>query len=132
MSAPSCSVLACGTSRRQRRHPSGAAHHLRARPEVLFGGAIEAEYASDTSNAFILGIDARRGRNLARFAPISQNCLRDDVKQWFRFRLGAGYSFSTIDAGCQSLRRFSVFLDEHPEVRGHRDISRELLEAFLV
>ena len=113
---------------------SGAAHHLRARPEVLAGGGdiVDAAYASDTWDATVLGIATRRGRGIARFEVISQLWFREAVKEWSRFRLGAGYSFRTIDAGCQSLRRFSLFLDEHPEVRDHRDLTRELLERFLL
>lgn len=112
---------------------SGAARHLRPRLEVLTGsgGAIEAEYAKDTWDAHVLGIAARRGRNIARFAPIEQEWLRDSIKQWSRFRLGAGYSFTTIDTGAQTLARFSRFLSEHPDVCGPPDITRELLETFL-
>ena len=97
---------------------SGAARHLRDRPEVLAGGggAVEAEYAKDTWDAAVLGITARRGRSVARFGVIQQDWLRDAVKRWSRFRLGAGYSFSTIDSGAQSLARWSLFLAERPEV----------------
>jgi len=92
---------------------SGAARHLRARHDVLAGGGdiVDAVYASDTWDATVLGIAARRGRGVARFGVISQPWFREAVKEWSRFRLGAGYSFTTIDAGCQSLRRFSLFLD---------------------
>jgi integrase len=113
---------------------SGAARHLRARPEVLAGGGdiVDLAYTSDTWDATVLGIPARRGRSVARFGVISQPWFREAVKEWSRFRLGAGYSFTTIDTGCQSLRRFSLFLDEHPEVRDHRDLTRDLLERFLL
>jgi integrase len=112
---------------------SGAARHLRARPELLLGGgdAVEAEYANDTWDAAILGIAARRGRNFAHFGVIHQVWLREAIKRWSRFRLGAGYSFTTIDAGAQALARWSIFLDERPAVAGPADITRELLESFL-
>ena len=79
---------------------SGAARHLRPRPEVLSGGgaAVEVEYARDTWDAAVLGIEARRGRNLAHFEVIEQAWLREAIKRWSRFRLGAGYTFTTIDA----------------------------------
>ncbi len=112
---------------------SGAARHLRARPEVLSGGGdvVEAEYARDIWDAAVLGIAARRGRNLVHFGVIRQPWLRDAVKTWSRFRLGAGYAFNTIDAAAQALARWSIFLDERPDVAGPADITRELLESFL-
>jgi hypothetical protein len=113
---------------------SGAARHLRPRPEVLDGGgdSVEAEYAKDTWDAFRLGVPARRGRNIARFGTIRQQWLREAIKRWSRFRLAAGYSFSTIDSGSQSLTRFSMFLTEHPEVHNQAGITRELLEEFFL
>lgn len=113
---------------------SGAARHLRPRPEVVAGGGdvVEAEFAADRWDAFVLGVPARRGRNIARFASIEQPWLREAVKSWSRFRLGAGYSFTTIDAGAQHMARFSTFLTGRPEVVDHTDLTRELLEAFLL
>jgi hypothetical protein len=70
-----------------------------------------------------LGLATRRGHSTARFFAIRQPWLRDAIKRWSRFRLGAGYSFTTIDAGPQSLARFSIFLSERPEVRGFRGIT---------
>lgn len=111
---------------------AGAARHLQARPELLAGGGeVEAEYAKDTWEAPRLGIAVRRGRDMARFGPISQPWLREAIKQWSRFRLSSGYSFNTIDSGAQSLARFSLFLAEHPEVTGFDGVTRELLEEFL-
>lgn len=112
---------------------SGAARHLHPRPEVVCGDgdAIEAEYAKDTWDAVNLGIAARRGHNTARFGVIEQVWLRDAIKRWSRFRLGAGYSFTTIDSGTQALARWSMFLAERPQVRGPADITRELLQSFL-
>ena len=112
---------------------AGAARHLRARPEVLAGaGEVEAEYAKDTWDAARLGVPARRGRNLARFGVIAQPWLRETIKRWSRFRLASGYSFTTIDAGAQALRRLSLFLSECPEICGFGDVTREVLEDFLV
>jgi integrase len=95
------------------------------------GDAIEAEYAKDTWDAANLGIAARRGHSTARFGVIEQLWLRDAIKRWSRFRLGAGYSFTTIDSGTQALARWSMFLAERPQVRGPTDITRELLQSFL-
>ena len=95
------------------------------------GDAIEAEYARDTWDAVTLGIAARRGRNIANFEVIEQVWLREAIKRWSRFRLGAGYTFTTIDAGTQALARWSLFLRERPEVAGPADITRELLGSFL-
>ena len=111
---------------------SGAARHLHARPGALTGaGAVEAEYAKDTWDAAILGIPTRRGHNAAHFGVIRQVWLREAIKRRSRFRLGAGYSFTTIDSGAQSLARWSMFLDERPDVAGPADITRHLLESFL-
>ncbi len=114
---------------------SGAARHLRPRLGIVAGGgdAVEAEFANDRWDAFVLGVPARRGRNIARFGTLEQPWLRDAVKAWSRFRLGAGYAFNTIDAAGQNMARFSTFLTErHPEVVDHTGITRELLEAFLL
>ncbi|HZT64219.1 MAG TPA: tyrosine-type recombinase/integrase [Acidimicrobiales bacterium] len=113
---------------------AGAARHLQRRPELLaaVGESIEDEYARDTWDAWRLGVPARRGRNMARFGVIRQPWLREAIKAWSRFRLAAGYSFSTIDSGAQSLARFSLFLSEHPEVDGFDRLTRDLLERFLV
>jgi hypothetical protein len=79
---------------------AGTARHLHPRPDVIAGGgdAVDAEFTRDRWDASALGIPARRGRGTANFTNISQPWLRDSVKAWCRFRLGAGYSFSTIDA----------------------------------
>lgn len=112
---------------------SGTARHLRPRPDVFQGGgAAEAEYANDVWDAAVLGVPARRGRSKARFSTIRQLWLREAIKRWSRFRLGAGYAFTSIDSGGQALARFSIFLTEHPEVRGFRHVTRELLEDFFV
>ena len=113
---------------------SGTARHLHPRPEVIAGGgdAVEAEFARDRWNAFMLGIPARRGRNTASFTNITQPWLRDSVKTWCRFRLGAGYSFNTIDATGQNMARFSAFLAGRPEVVDAAGLDREVIEAFLV
>lgn len=112
---------------------SGAARHLRPRPDVFSGsGTAETEYAKDVWDATVLGVPARRGRSTARFFTIGQPWLREAIKGWSRFRLGAGYAFTSIDSGAQALARFSLFLSEHPEVRGFRHVTRPLLEDFFV
>ena len=62
---------------------SGAARHLRARHDVLAGGGdiVDAVYASDTWDATVLGIAARRGRGVARFGVISQPWFREAVSR---------------------------------------------------
>lgn len=113
---------------------AGTARHLHPRPDVIVGGGdeVEAEFAKDRWNAFVLGIPARRGHNTATFANITQPWLRDSVKTWCRFRLGAGYSFGTIDATGQNMARFSTFLTRRPEVVDAAGLDREVIEAFLV
>jgi hypothetical protein len=96
------------------------------------GNVVEAEFAKDRWNAFVLGVPARRGRNTARFAIIDQPWLRESVKAWCRFRLGAGYAFNTIDAAGQNMARFSTFLTDRPEVVDATGVTREVIEAFLV
>ena len=112
---------------------SGAARHLRARPEIFSGGGeIEAEYAADVWHAARLGSRPDGGHDTARFGVIKQPWFREAIKIWSRFRLAAGYAFNTIDSGTQSLARFSLFLSEHPEVDGFDKLTRQLLEQFLV
>ncbi len=113
---------------------SGAARHLRPRPEVVagLGDAAEAEFATDRWDAFVLGVPARRGRNIALFTAIQQPWLREAVKAWSKFRLGAGYSFGTIMAGGENMARFSTFLTGRPDVVDHADVTREVLQAFLL
>jgi integrase len=113
---------------------SGTARHLECRPEIIAGAgdAVEAEFANDRWDAFVLGVCARRGRNTATFVKIEQGWLRESVKAWCRFRLGAGDSFNTIDATSQSMARFSRFLTGRPEVTDATGLTRELIESFLV
>lgn len=113
---------------------SGAARHLQPRLDVVAGAGsrVEAEFAKDRWDASVLGIPARRGRDVARFASIEQPWLREAVKAWSRFRLGAGYSFGTIDAAGQNMARFSTFLSGRPDVADHTGITRDLLEAFML
>ncbi len=80
----------------------------------------------------MLGVPARRGRNTARFGVIRQKWLREAIKVWSRCRLATGYSFSTIDAGAQSLARFSLFLSDHDEVTGFAGVTRDVIEDFVV
>src|SRR5665213_961702 len=87
-------------------------------PKLIHGGGvgIDAEYAADHWNADRLGVPTRRGRASARFDTITQEWLREPVKEWSRFRLATGCSFSTISAGALCISRFSTFLTErHPE-----------------
>jgi integrase len=113
---------------------AGTARHLEARPGIVTGAgdAVEAEFAKDQWNADVLGIATRRGRNIARFERIEQDWLRRSVKDWCRFRLGAGYSFNTITATAENMARFSRFLADRPGVNDPSGLSREVIEAFLV
>lgn len=114
---------------------AGTALHLQPRPGIVTGAGntVEAEFAKDRWDAFVLGVGARRGRNIATFDIIEQPWLHESVKSWCRFRLGAGYSFNTISAIGQNLARFSKFLAErHDEVIDASGLNRELIEAFLL
>jgi len=113
---------------------SGAARHLQPRLGVVTGAgdAAEAEFAKDRWVAGRLGIDARRGHDVVTFTGISQPWLRESVKEWSRFRLGAGYAFGTIEAAGKNMTRFSAFLSTRPDVVDHTGITRELLEKFLL
>jgi hypothetical protein len=115
---------------------AGTARHLRPRPGIVTGTGtgdlVQAEFAKDRWDAFVLGIPARRGRNTASFTKIEQSWLREAVKTWCRFRLGAGYTFNTIDAIGQNMARFSRFLAGRPDVVDTSGLSREVIEAFLL
>ena len=112
---------------------SGAARHLRPRPEVLAGGGDRSRPSTPTTPGTPRGSGSRPAA--AATSPtsrcIDQVWLREAIKRWSRFRLGAGYTFTTIDAGAQALARWSLFLAERPEVAGPADITRELLQSFL-
>ncbi len=112
---------------------SGAARHLHPRPAVVdgVGDRVEAEFAKDRWDADVLGIATRRGHNIAQFAGIEQEWLRQAVKDWGRFRLGSGYAFSTIAATGHNIGRFSQFLTTRPGVVDHTDITRVVIEDFL-
>lgn len=114
---------------------AGAARHLRPRPQIVdgVGDKVEAEFAKDCWDADVLGIPTRRGANIAQFSAIQQLWLREAVKEWSRFRLGAGYSYSTAAAGGQNMARFSIFLaTRRPEVIDHTGLTREVIEHFLL
>ena len=113
---------------------SGAARHLQPRPSIVdgVGDMVEAEFAKDRWDATVLGIAVRRGRNIAVFSGIEQEWLREAVKDWGRFRLGAGYSFTTIAAIGPTMGRFSQFIATRPEIVDHQDLTREVINDFLV
>lgn len=113
---------------------AGTARHLHPRPGIVTGTGdlVEAEFARDRWDAFVLGLPARRGRNVAKFTNIEQTWLREAVKAWCRFRLGAGYSFGTVVATGENMARFSTFLAGHSDVSDQTGLDRELIEAFLV
>jgi integrase len=103
-------------------------------PKLIHGGGIgiDAAYAADHWNADRLGVPTRRGRGSARFDTITQEWLREPVKEWSRFRLATGCSFSTISAGALCISRFSTFLTErHTEVGDETGITRTVLEDYL-
>ncbi len=113
---------------------AGTARHLHPRLGIVTGAGdvVEVEFAKDRWDAFVLGVPARRGRNIAKFTNIEQPWLREAVKAWCRFRLGAGYSFGTVIATGENMARFSAFLPGRPEVVDATGLTRELVEAFLV
>jgi site-specific recombinase XerD len=103
-------------------------------PKLIHGGGvgIDAEYAADHWDAARLGVAVRRGRGSARFDTITQWWLREAVKQWSRFGLATGCSFSTISAGALGMSRFSRFLTQrHPDVDDETGITRSVLEDYL-
>lgn len=113
---------------------AGTARHLQPRPGIVVGAGdiVDAEFDRDRWDAFVLGVPARRGRNIVNFSNIEQRWLRESVKEWCRFRLGAGYAFGTIDGTAQNMARFSAFLTSRPGVVNPTGLTRELIEAFLV
>jgi integrase len=113
---------------------SGAARHLQPRPSIVdgVGESVEAEFAKDRWDANLLGIATRRGQSIAQFSGIEQRWLREAVKDWGRFRLGAGYSFATIAATGQTMGRFSQFIATQPGIVDHADLTREVINDFVV
>ena len=113
---------------------SGAARHLQPRPRIVegVGDRVEAEFAKDRWDAAVLGIATRRGRGIAQFSKIEEPWLREASKEWGRFRLGAGYSFTTIASIGPAIGRFSLFLATRPDVVDHTDLTREVINDFLV
>ena len=61
---------------------AGTARHLETRPGMVTGagGRVEAEFTKDLWDAFVLGVPARRGRNMASFVRIEQDWLREATK----------------------------------------------------
>jgi integrase len=105
-----------------------------SRPKLVHGGGVglEAEYAADHWDAARLGVATRRGCGAARFDTITQQWLRQPVKEWSRFRLATGCAFGTIIGGAGALSRFSIFLAEcHPDVDDEVGITRAVLEDYL-
>jgi len=94
--------------------------------------AIDAEYAKDRWDAERLGIDAMRGRSVARFDTISQPWLRQAVKDWCRWRLATGLAFTSISTFALALSRFSQFLlAAEPDAGGGAVITRQLIERYM-
>lgn len=79
----------------------------------------------------MLGIPARRSRSIAVFTGIEQDWLREAVKAWGRFRLGAGYAFTTIGTSGTTMARFSKFLTTRPDIVDHTDLTRTVIQDFL-
>jgi integrase len=113
---------------------AGTARHLQPRPGIVTGSGdvVETEFAKDRWDAFVLGVPARRGRNIAKFNNTEQAWLRESIKVWCRFRLGAGYSFGTVVATGENMARFSTFLTGRRNVVDATGLDRELIESFLV
>ena len=113
---------------------AGTARHLQPRLGIVTGSGdvVETEFAKDRWDAFVLGVPARRGRNIAKFNNTEQAWLRESIKVWCRFRLGAGYSFGTVVATGENMARFSTFLTGRRDVVDATGLDRELIESFLV
>jgi integrase len=92
---------------------------------------IEAAYASDRWEATRIGAPAARGRDQVRFDSISQPWLRQATKDWCRWRLATGCTFSTIAAFSLALSRFSAFLAASaPDATDATVITRPLVERY--
>lgn len=93
----------------------------------------EAEYASDTWRAAVLG--ARPSPKKVppiRFEHIPQPWLREPVKRACRYRLGTGKAFGSVSIDERALRWFAAFLHrQHPEVNAASGITRDVLEHYL-
>lgn len=113
--------------------PSGAARHIQPRPTIVegVGHRVEVEFASDRWDAAVLGIAVRRGGGIASFTNLEQDWLREAVKAWGRFRLGAGYSFGTIVSSGGALGRFSQFLATRADIVDHTALTRKVIQEFL-
>ena len=111
---------------------SAANRPLRVLDGAVDATEIEAAYAADRWEATRLGVPAARGRQQVRFDAISQPWLRQAVKDWCRWRLATGCTFSTIGAFSLALSRFSAFLAATaPDAADAAIVTRSLVERYL-
>jgi integrase len=103
---------------------------------VVAGGpdpdALDAAFAADGWDARQLGVPAARGREVVRFTRIPQPWLRDATKQWCRWRLATGTTFSTIITSTAAMSRFSAYLAARcPDPTAPVRIDRSLLDGYI-
>ncbi len=83
--------------------------YARRRVEDLAdAGGWEAEFDRDVWQIRRLGFT---GNQRLTFTPIAQLWLRDLVKRWLRWRLGAGLGSPVASCGLLTLTRFARFCD---------------------
>ena len=95
-------------------------------------GDSESEFARDIWRAVAIGMAQVRSPHQIRFDPISQGWLRNAVKRWARFRLGAGKAFGSVQIDVRALSWFSRFLVEtDTAAASEADLDREVLGRYL-
>jgi len=87
----------------------------------------EGEYPRDVWQMRRLGFD---GNQTLQFVAVPQPWLRELVKRWLRWRLGAGLGLEAARRGLGSLTRFAHFCDDIA-VTGLDGIDRAVLERYL-
>lgn len=90
------------------------------------------EFARDLWRAEVLGIHTVKGPRLIHFDNVVQPWLRAPAKRYARFRLATGKAFASVEIDVRSVRWLSRFLaEEHPDIRGPRQLSRPVVEHYL-
>lgn len=111
---------------------TNAGRAMRVVDGALDPAEVDAAYGSDRWDATRIGVPAARGREQVRFDSISQPWLRQAIKEWCRWRLATGCTFSTISAFSLALSRFSAFLAASvPDATDASVITRPLVERYI-
>lgn len=100
--------------------------------DLVGGTDAESEFARDTWRAAVLGIAVVKGPRQIHFDNVAQPWLRAPAKRYARFRLATGKAFASVDIDVRAVRWLSRFLSEqHPEIRGAGQLTRETIEHYL-